>query len=199
MIEEAGSAALLPSPTTVASEEYPLSRRLYLYAPPSAPEEARRLVDFALSDDGQAIVDRTGFVDLRPTCDTNAAACPACPAAVKRAVEGACRVSVDFRVDPASGQLDTRALRDLERVGAMVARGPYAGRKVILLGFSDAAAGKAESDAASLARAQTIAGQLQARGLAVGAVLGFGERMKIASDASEAGRERNRRVEVWLK
>jgi phosphate transport system substrate-binding protein len=199
MIEEPGSTPLLPSATTVASEEYPLSRRLYLYAPPAAPAPARRFVDFAVSDDGQAVVGRSGFVDLRPTCDANAASCPGCPAEVKRAVEGACRVSVDFRVDPSSGQLDTRALRDLERVSAMVTRGSQSGRKVQLLGFSDAAATRAESEAASLARAQDIASQLRARGLAVGGVYGFGSRLEIASDASEVGRERNRRVEVWLK
>jgi phosphate transport system substrate-binding protein len=199
MIQDASSTALLPSPTTVASEEYPLSRRLYLYAPPAAPEAARRFVDFALSDDGQAIVSRTGFVDLRPKCDANATVCSTCGPDAKRALEGACRVSVDFRIDPSSKQLDTRALRDLQRVGSLLARGEYAGRKVILLGFSDGTTKRAESEAISLARAQAVAGQLRARGLAVSATLGLGARMPIGDDATDVGRERNRRVEVWLR
>ena len=33
MVEDAHAAPLLPSPATVATEDYPLSRRLYLYAP----------------------------------------------------------------------------------------------------------------------------------------------------------------------
>jgi phosphate transport system substrate-binding protein len=199
MVEDARAAPLLPSPATVATEDYPLSRRLYLYAPPGAPASARRFVDFALSDDGQDIVSRQGFVDLRPECDPNAAACPRCSGELKTAVMSSCRLSMNFRFDPLTKQLDTRALRDLPRLAGLLARGELAGRKVLLFGFSDATGKRKDEIAFSQQRAETVAAQLRARGVAVGTARGFGAEMPVADEADEAGRERNRRVEVWLR
>ncbi len=199
MIQDAASAPLLPSSATVATEDYALSRRLYLYAPPTAPEAARRFVDFALSDEGQAVVAHAGFVDLRPECDPNARACPACGAEIRATVAGACRLSIDFRFDSASKQLDTRALRDLQRLGPLLARGQYAGKRLVLLGFSDGEGKKSDNDALSLGRANVVADQLRARGLAVDVVRGFGSDMPVADDTTEPGRQRNRRVEAWIR
>ena len=66
MVQERGSLPLLPSPMTVSTEDYPLARRLYLYAPPGASTAARDFVDFTLSEEGQKVVRSSGFVDLRP-------------------------------------------------------------------------------------------------------------------------------------
>jgi hypothetical protein len=52
MVQDAGSVALLPSQTTVSTEDCPLARRLYLYVPTGALLVARDFVDFALSEDG---------------------------------------------------------------------------------------------------------------------------------------------------
>jgi phosphate transport system substrate-binding protein len=197
MIQDGAALPLLPSPTTVATEEYPLSRRLYLYEPPGGPAAARRFVDFALSDEGQAIVARAGFVDLRPECDPNAAACPGCSAELRTAADTACRLSMDFRFDPTTKQLDTRALRDLQRLGALLARGDYARRKVLLFGFGGAAGKRTEEEALGLAHAEMVAEQLRARGLTVGAVRGFALPIAVGRDASEG--DRSSRVEVWLR
>jgi phosphate transport system substrate-binding protein len=209
MVQEAGSAPLLPSPMTVATEDYPLARRLYLYLPPGAPIAARDFVDFALSAEGQKVVASTGFVDLDPTCDTNAASsaeaqasrqgCAACTREYKELVRGACRLSMDFRFDRANSQLDTRALRDLQRVVGMMGRPDYAGRAVLLLGFSDAAGPRAEGVAGSQQRVAVVADQLRARGLHVGLQHAFGPEMPVADDSTAEGREKNQRVEVWLR
>ena len=64
-ISEGGAAAVLPTSFNVATEDYPLARRLYLYAPsPATHPLASRFVAFALSSDGQAIVAEQGFVDM---------------------------------------------------------------------------------------------------------------------------------------
>jgi phosphate transport system substrate-binding protein len=199
MVEDAYGSPLLPSPATVATEDYPLSRRLYLYAAPSAPEPARRFVDFALSDEGQDIVAHEGFVDLRPECDANAASCPRCSAELRSTVASACRLSINFRFDTDSKQLDTRALRDLPRVAALLAHGELAGRKVVLLGFSERTGRRSEEIGLSQAHAETVAAQLRARGVAVGAVRGFGAELPVGDDRTESGRDRNKRVEVWLR
>jgi phosphate transport system substrate-binding protein len=199
MVQETGSVPLLPSPMTVSTEDYPLARRLYLYVPLGASVASRDFVDFAQSDAGQSIVQRGGFVDLRPVCDANAFRCTDCSADYRETVRGACRMSMDFRFDRGSTDLDTRALSDLQRVITVMQRPEYASRSLLLLGFSDATGGDSANFPLSRQRADTIAEQLRARGLHVEAVRGFGPRMPVADDSSDEGRERNRRVEVWLR
>jgi phosphate transport system substrate-binding protein len=198
MVQDSATVPMLPSPMSVATEDYPLARRLYLYAPPGASATARDFVDFALSDDGQKIVRAAGFVDLQPKCDTSGSPCPGCTREYLDAVRGACRMSVDFRFDVGLN-LDTRALRDLNRVVGLLGRPDYAGRSVVLLGFSDGQVARAEGLRLSQQRAAVVAQQLRARGLRVTVERGMGAMMPVADDGSEEGRQRNRRVEAWLR
>jgi phosphate transport system substrate-binding protein len=199
LVQDGKALPLLPSPTTVATEDYALARRLYLYVPIGAPGAARDLVDFALSEDGQRAVQAAGFVDLRPRCDQNASRCASCTREVRETVRGACRLSVDFRFDRGTTQLDTRALSDLQRIVAMMERPENAGKSVVLLGFDDAKDTRANAVALSVRDATIVATQLRARGLHVETVKGLGPDMPVAEDATDEGRERNRRVEVWLR
>jgi phosphate transport system substrate-binding protein len=199
MVQESGSVPLLPSPMTVSTEDYPLARRLYLYAPLNAPVAARDFIDFALSEEGQKVVQASGFVDLRPECDPNASRCTTCSAQYREVVKSACRLSVDFRFDRGSTELDTRALRDLQRLVALMARPDSTGKSVVLLGFSDGTGARADNVALSQQRAAMVAAQLSARGLHVEVSRGLGPEMPVADDATEEGRQRNRRVEVWLR
>jgi phosphate transport system substrate-binding protein len=199
MVQEAGSLPLLPSPMTVSTEDYPLARRLYLYAPLSVPIAARDFIDFALSEDGQKVVQQVGFVDLRPKCDPNAAQCTHCTREYEEAVHNACRMSIDFRFDTGTAQLDTRGLRDLQRLVTMMGRPESASRSLILLGFSDGKGARADNVALSQVRVNTVQQQLSARGLHVDGVHVFGPDMPVADDSTPEGRQRNRRVEVWLR
>jgi hypothetical protein len=62
-ISEAGGAALLPTPFTVASEHYPLSRRLFLYVPTNPRNVwTQKFVEFAISElGGPSKLTPTGF------------------------------------------------------------------------------------------------------------------------------------------
>jgi phosphate transport system substrate-binding protein len=198
LVQDGKSQALLPSPMTVATEDYPLARRLYLYVALGAPPAARELLDFAMSDEGQRAVRAAGFVDLQPRCDQNAARCTACTREYRDAVKGACRLSLDLRFDAGSTQLDTRALVDLQRIVALMGRPDGSGKTLVLIGFADAKATRADNVTESLQVATVVATQLRGRGLYVDAVKGLGSDMPVASDETNDGRERNRRVEVWL-
>ncbi len=198
MVQERGSSPLLPSPMTVSTEDYPLARRLFLYAPPGSSIAVRDFVDFTLSEEGQKVVQSTGFVDLRPSCDANAALCTTCPRDYREAVRGACRLSMDFRFDR-ERQLDTRALRDLPRVVSMMQHSDFAGRSLLLLGFSDGTGNHSDDVKRSQERASVVAAQLRARGLHVDLERGFGDAMPVADDATDGGRDRNQRVELWLR
>ena len=113
-------------------------------------------------------------------------------------MRGACRLSIDFRFDR-ENQLDTRALRDLPRVVSMMQLPEFAGRSLLLFGFSDEAASRSNNVLLSQEQAGIVAAQLRARGLHVDRERGFGADMPVADDATQEGRERNRRVELWLR
>jgi phosphate transport system substrate-binding protein len=199
LVQDGKSVPLIASPMTVASEDYPLARRLYLYVPLSAQPVSHELVDFAQSDEGQRVVQAAGFVDLQPRCDPNASGCTACGNDYRDAVRGACRLSVTFRFEGAGEQLDTRALTDLQRVVTLMGRADQSAKSMRVLGFSGADGSQASDAAASLQDANIVATQLRARGLHVDVVEGFGHGAPVADDSTESGRQRNRRVEVWLR
>jgi phosphate transport system substrate-binding protein len=154
------------------------------------------LVSYALSQAGQAVVAKAQFVDLGlvlrdEPCDVR------CPRSYAAAVSRAQRVSVDFRFRSGSDQADSRAVRDLERVVSLLHEVP--GSRLLLLGFSDSVGGAKINTKLSLDRAQAIARELASRGVQAHVVKGFGPTMSVASNASEVGRQRNRRVEVWVE
>jgi phosphate transport system substrate-binding protein len=197
-VAEGGASPLYASSFTVGTEDYALSRRLYLYLPvQGARKEALEYVNFALSPEGQAVVRASGFVDLdvqaieaRP-CD---ARCSPRYAALTKAAK---RLSLDFRFQAGRTELDSRGLRDLDRLITFLRQVPDA--KLMLLGFSDAHGSAEQNLALSRDRTRKVSDELAARGVHATFVDALGQDMPIGSNASEAGRERNRRVEVWLR
>ncbi len=62
---DANSTAVIPSDETVTSGSYPIARPLYLYVNTKAPENITAFVNFCLSDAGQAIVRKAGYVAVQ--------------------------------------------------------------------------------------------------------------------------------------
>jgi PiT family inorganic phosphate transporter len=194
-ISEGGSAAIVPSRFSVATEDYPLTRRLYLYAPaPATHPLAPQLVAFAESPQGQTLVAAAGFVDLAATA-RDPEACTSCTARYVSLTKDTKRLSLNFRFRPGSADLDSRAERDVGRLAALLRlqRNP----QVELLGFSDDQGASDTNLRLSRDRASAVAARLAAYGITASVVEGLGEDMPVASNATPAGRERNRRVEVW--
>lgn len=193
-----GGAALPPSIEDVAVEDYALSRRLYLYLPADADELAHDFARFALADAGQAVVEANGFVaqSVRgyaypPRQDA--------PAAYRALVDGAERLSLNFRFGAGSRLVDSKTLRDLDRLATFMQQPQYRQRPLILLGFSDAVEVlPAMALFVSTDRADYIAQLLIQRGVDPARVRGLGGAAPVASNSSDLGRQRNRRVEVWL-
>jgi phosphate transport system substrate-binding protein len=194
-LHEPGLTAMLPTSFTVTTEDYMLSRRLYFYTPPRPRTQlATELVSFTLSPEGQTVVRDAGFVDLDLTLH-DATSCDArCPPRYAELTRGAKRVSLDFRFRSGSDEIDSRAMRDLDRLVQLLRAQPVA--KLELFGFSDVVGATAANVRLSRSRAQTIAHELSSRGISADVVEGFGAAMPIAS-ANDI--ERNRRVEVWLR
>lgn len=196
---EKGTRALLPTTLTVATEDYSLSRRLYLYTPATPANQFTRLfIDFALSKQGQDVVAANGFVAQNIATESQAVSEKA-PAEYKKLTESAERLSLDFRFQAGQSIQDNKAQADMDRVVSLISSRGAAGSKILLLGFADSVGTPAGNKALSLNRARIIEDQLIQRGLKPAVVQGFGSELPVASNETADGREKNRRVEIWIE
>jgi phosphate transport system substrate-binding protein len=198
-VGEQGAAPMIPTLMTVATEDYPLSGRLYLYAPehPKNPY-TRKFIDFVISAAGQDVVGTKGFVTQNVTQQKETVV-PGAPAEYKQLTAGAQRLSLDFRFRSGKAELDNKARADLDRVIRFVSDLHYSGGNVMLFGFADSVGAAAANKTLSENRAHAVGQEFKQRGLNLTTVRGFGSDLPVASNDTEAGREKNRRVEIWVK
>jgi phosphate transport system substrate-binding protein len=199
-VSDSGTRAIYPTQLTVATEDYPLSRRLYLYTStePRNPV-VHEFVSFALSQQGQEIVSQVGFVGQTVNLVKLSNAPASAPENYKKLTVGAARLPLDFRFRPGSADLDNKALEDLRRIVEFVSSPLYSGQRIVLLGFADNRGAELANLRLSRERAAIVSTQLQTRGINVFTIDGFGSQLPVASNESPDGREKNRRVEVWLR
>src|SRR6202790_4281761 len=114
-------------------------------------------------------------------------------------VNGASKLNLILHFRPGSTQLDDKGQADLKRLVDLLHNPTYQGRQILLFGFSDSYGGNRSNLRISKSRAQTVADQLQTRGLTPSLVTGYGKALPMAENETDDGREQNRRVEVWLR
>ncbi len=198
-ISDQGTRAILPTAFTVATEDYVLARRLYLYLPTALNNPlAAEFVAYAQAAAGQQAVEQIGFVSQRIIAGPAAVAGDA-PEEYRELTRYAKRLSLNFRFREGSAVLDTKAQRDLERLLSYVAQNDNGRLHVLLLGFADHTETLPyHSLGLSIERADLIADLLLQAGVAPQRVRGFGAALPVASDGTLQGRAKNRRVEVWV-
>lgn len=198
-----GSLPAAPTRLSVGTEDYPLTRRLYLYTP-AEPEntDTMNFVAFAL-DKSEPFIIRHKFVPLTITAEpwpVEMIKTIDQVAALNRyidAVSGHKRLSTNYRFNRGNFKLDSRGMRDLERMETFLEENSF--DEVILAGFSDSRGDYQQNYMLSCRRAETIRLAFEARGIHVERALCVGEEVPVASNKTLTGREKNRRVEVWVK
>jgi len=193
-----GQQALLPNRFTIQTEDYPLSRRLYFYAhSEGGNKEVAQFITFTASKAGQAVVEAENFVPLDIVSARSAL--PANSSNGYQAVTaGAERLSVNFRFNSGSNDLDNRALADLDRVTEYLIRTSTKPSKLVLIGFADNTGNPASNVVLSKERSNAVATALKSRGITPGLTTGFGAENPVASNSTPDGQQKNRRVEVWI-
>ncbi|MFI8483275.1 substrate-binding domain-containing protein [Pseudomonas sp. NPDC078700] len=196
-IASGDSQPMLPTRTAIATEDYPLSRRLFLYNSPAPSNPwVKALVNFAHSPQGQAIVAQNGFISqtvsavkITPTAQM--------PATYQKLANNAQRLSVNFRFAEGSAELDNKALRDLDRVLDYLTDHDKLHQNVVLIGFGDPKSDPARAELLSKLRAMAVRRELAKQGVIFKEIIGLGDRLPVAANDDE-GRIKNRRVEVWV-
>ncbi len=226
-VAETGAAPVSPTDrAAVAANGYPLANRLYLYGSPKAASGfAARFAAYALSAQGQAVVEAHGLVSptlhaVAPAGSAEQAGVAAqgaaaggaaqgglaAPAAatgetgrLRAYVAGAKKLGIVFHFQPNSTELDQYGERDLDRVTNYLVSMHEGGDHLLLAGFADNQGDAASNVEVSRKRAASVAALFATRGLKPGGVEGFGAELPVADNGTEVGRERNRRVEVYIR
>jgi phosphate transport system substrate-binding protein len=192
------SQPMLPSLALIATEDYPLSRRLFLYNQPQLSNPwARALVQFAHSPRGQAIVEQSGFI-AQTVKAVKIASQVNMPKDYQDLAQHAQRLSVNFRFQEGSANLDNKALRDLSRLINYLHEQEKVKGKVVLVGFGDAKADPARAELLSKLRAMAVRRELSKGGVFFRDIIGMGDELPVAANSADDGRIKNRRVEVWV-
>ncbi len=197
-IVDGDSQPMLPATSLIATEDYPLSRRLYFYLPPSNHNPwAKALVDFTQTGKGQAIVAANGFIaqQVQAIAVEPRASMPEDYQAIVRDAQ---RLSVNFRFEEGSASLDNKARQDLQRVVAYIKSHGKLDKQVTLVGFGDAKNDPQRAALLSKLRAMAVRRELVKSGVVLRDIRGFGAQMPVAANTADEGRIKNRRVEVWV-
>lgn len=198
-ISDTDTHALTPETFTVATEDYVLSRRLFMYIPEINPHPlAKDFVKFAASSKADDIVKKIGFVSQE--IDGYRVAVPEnAPLEYKKLVMGAVRLSLNVRFKSGSIMLDNKAVNNIERLVEYFKKSENQHRKILLFGFAD----KHEvipyvSDSFSVSRADAVADYLAKNNIHPIRVRGYGHKLPVANNVTWLGRYANRRVEIWM-
>lgn len=199
-VADGDASPIYPNVLTVSREDYPLARRLFLYTSENPQNsETREFIQFIFSDEGQKIVRADKFIDLMPTVENNPFCDPNASKEYLQASQNAKRLSVTFRFMSSGNSLDNKAVSDLERIVNFVRQN--GDPQILLLGFSDNDGTPASNQTLSLSRSQAVAAELHTYGVNVAPahVYGFGSELPVSTNDTPEGKQKNRRVEVWLK
>jgi len=182
----------------IATEAYPFAFPLYFYHSPAASSAIpQRFVEFAASTAGQTLAEQSGLVSLNAKAE--AAAQPATTIdKFKQMIAGARRLGIYFLFDPNSVEPDQKGRTDVDRVANYMLSAHMTPDHLILVGFADNQGDPAANLAVSKKRADAVAALFIKRGFPPGKVAGFGSDLPVADNTKDDGRNRNRRVEVYL-
>lgn len=211
-----------PNEFNVKTEEYPLSRRLFLYTTGEPiPAPARGLLEFALSDDAQVEIAGIGFVDQSITSISlneqgrriaEAFVQPRDPEQVRMMRDMALelldaeRLSTTLRFQPQSSVLDVKSEADLTRFARFIAAGGLENKQIVLIGFADDVDRFEAAVGLSTQRASQIRATLEAELTRAGSQdevdivsMGFGSLAPVTCSDDPYSTTTNRRVEVWIR
>jgi phosphate transport system substrate-binding protein len=207
-----GTCGIDIAPTTfsIKSEDYPLSRRLFVFTPYRVTGNAQAFLDFlTTSSTAQEALKDGETTDLTIETTPNddrprryASLPENRDSMVEQFVSdtrGLQRASVTFRFEFASDVLDAKARADVSRLAAHLRKNPA--QKVLLAGFTDAVGRVPEERLRAMRRAIAVKTALLtiepslARNLEI---RGYGKILPVMCNDTQLGAEKNRRVEVWL-
>lgn len=187
-----------PDADTIKSKDYPLAYRINLHYPIAsknpavaglirAGESLEMEVNLALAG---AALPGTEMLSLVPD--------PTAPRGYLDATKYGMMVSksIHFKADSLDLTEDGKAA--VGRVADKLLSIRQEAGKIRIIGFSDSLSSPEESQAVGLTLARLVAAELKKRNVNTGYIYSFGDTLPLDEGTTTHGRERNRRVQVWI-
>jgi phosphate transport system substrate-binding protein len=200
-VSDQGGLPLVPTLCTVKTEEYVLTRRLYLYTSTKMKPDVSSFIEFATGKTAWPIVESVNLVSLDPTPREN------CGRAGHSQdytdfTRNKTRLATNFHFVPKSDRLDTKAHLSMRYLADLLSVSKY--HNLMLLGFTDDRGSYEHNKQLAVTRSTAVRDELSRTLLRSGVRVsideprGLGAQDFLAPNDTPEGRERNRRVEVWV-
>lgn len=196
-VSDQNTRSLLPTRLSIATEDYPLARRLYFYVSPyNNSPLIEEFMSFAQGQTGQNRVQKVGYISQNPmglpSLDLSSA-----PAAYTELIKDAQRLSVNIRFNSGSATLDNKAQQDILRLSQFMQQPENSDKDILLIGFGDSKQSEQRALILSKLRAIAVKSALRDQGLNTRPIAGLGSELPVANNQSN-NKLKNQRVEVWL-
>ncbi len=207
-ISDGTGPAFAPTELSIVTEDYPICRRLLLYDWDAPGTLMDAFVRYVVYKPGQTLVGQTPFVELTPKIfpvipPRNA------PVAYKNIASKYSRIGLSFHFSSeqvnastdSTNQLDNLAKVNILRLRTFLAQHGGTGDDILLIGFADEHEGGSPSESLAHKRAESVSASLRVIGVIVPYqnIQDFGAELPVASNETPEGRQKNRRVEVWVR
>lgn len=203
-ISDGSGPAILPTDLAIVTEEYPICRRLLLYDWDAPGSVMDAFIRYVVYKPGQALVAQTPFVELSPRIFTVSPPKNA-PEKYQEIASKCSRIGLSFHFSNERSdddkRLDSLARVNILRLRTYLAQHDETGNDILLIGFADGQEGAVSGKRLAQARAEEVAASLRSIGVVVPSnnIMNFASALPVASNDTEDGRRKNRRVEVWVR
>lgn len=195
---------IAPTNFTVNTEDYPLSRRLFLYKS-QEKNSNHHIEDFlklVISDKGQKVVEEVGFISQKVYSVSSHI--KNLPRKYINATNEFSRLSLNIKLQAENFIFDSKAEKDLDRLADFIKDNNISEIKAIgLSGNISYNKNTINNEELNIKRSLRLAYMvnygLRTRGIKNTKILGLGTLMPLASDSTLNGIIRNSRVEIWVK
>ncbi len=207
-ISDAGNDWIFPDELSIVTEDYPITRRLYLYDLSTANQNTKDFITYASLGSGQDVVVDSHYIALNTKSYPVTELPSDVPKEYREFTTKFNKLGLSFRfasgkIDVANGQqitLDNLAQDNIVRLQQFLLAHPKAKNTFLVIGFADNTGDQNSNYLLGLARANNVKNALEAYGIQIQPdhVYSFGSEMPVASNKTAIGRNTNRRVEVWV-
>ena len=197
--------SIRPSYFSVSTDEYILIRKLYMYTIlVSASQSTLPFVSFIQSSKGQALIKQSGYVD----CEVKSLGSrrelwqkPVNPAVFRKIVKitkNTKKLSMNFYFENNKHELVSDSYQKFKQLTSWLKQQTDV-KKIYAIGFSDSIGSYRHNCLVALKRAEMVAKEMRISGIYVDEIVTACEEFPIASNQTEKGRNKNRRVEIWIE
>jgi phosphate transport system substrate-binding protein len=193
----ASRTAIAPTASTVRDGSYPIYRTLLVYSRGAPRGDAAAFLGFALSPEGQAIVEEQGFVGTGPGGDAELARLVASGTDASAPADTAPTLALRVEFQAGASQLGAAGKAELR---ALARQARAARQRLLVIGNADAEGARTSHEQVSAARARAVADALIAGGVPADRITteAAGSTKPLESNATRTGRSHNRRVDVFV-